>query len=333
MSNVIYGITADSLRGLDYQTESIYNPKELKKLRDSLIESSFLIERIDPLPTIELKLIDAAFEKLIKKYKNPESVDYFEYELECGTLLHNFLRLTSKESQNRDIWRFVSMYFINMLIIRKKFRRAQKEIRKKQLLINEKLNRHFFPRIWHTVEVTRCGENYSQNANFFRADLNTSLLERPELTYLPQFGYLGLSFLLERHDPEDSNFRYIYRTFFKNALSLPVPQPFSSLFESLSFDIKEYKNWVCSKPTNKISGPADVIIDDDMEKVNNWFDTVLHSSISYLKFVESSVNDLKNEHPEYDKEEIFTELTQSNITKRINKEECSFIFDGKSFGI
>ena len=140
---MIYGITADSLRGLDYQTESIYNPKELKKLRDSLIESSFLIERIDPLPTIELKLIDAFFEKLIKKYKNPESVDYFEYELECGTLLHNFLRLTSKESQNRDIWRFVYV-LINMLIIRKKFRRAQKKLVKSNYLLMKSLIDIFF---------------------------------------------------------------------------------------------------------------------------------------------------------------------------------------------
>ncbi len=330
---MLYGITADSLREIEYQTDNLYNSKELNNLRTLLIESSFSIERIDPLPSIDLKLIDSNFEKLIKKYKDPKSVDYFKYELECGKLLHNFFRITGKESQDRDLWRFVSLYFINVLIFRKEFKRAQKDISKKQLLINEKLNRHFFPRIWHTIEATRRGQAYCDNADFFRADLNTSLLERPELTYLPQFSYQGFSFLLDRYDPEDSSFRYIYRTFFKNALSLPVPQPFSSLFESITFNTEEYTKWICSKPTTKTLGPADVLVNDELEEVNNWFETVLQSSISYLKFVEKSVNDLKIDNPEYSKEELFAKLNQSMITKRINKEEFSFIFDGKSFGV
>ena len=175
MSSKLYGITADSLRDIEYQTDTIYNPKELKKLRGVLLESCFPIERIDPLPSIDLELLDVAFDKLIKKYKDPELEAYFKYEQECSALLHNFLRLTGKESQDRDLWRFVSLYFINALIFRAKFKRVEKT-NKNQLLINDKLGRYFFPRIWHTAEITRRGSNYTQNADFFRRDLNSALL-------------------------------------------------------------------------------------------------------------------------------------------------------------
>lgn len=333
MTDLLMEISLDRYNEIDFQTDMLYSKSELNKFRTKLIEVCIPLERVQSLPNIKLELLDDAFDKLMKEYKDPSLISYFDYELKCGQLIHNYLRLTNKESQNRDIWRFVSLYFINVLIFRKAFKGASKELKNNQFLLKDKLNRSFFPRVWHTAEITREGEIYSSNSDFYRADFNTALLERSELSSLPKFGFLAFNFLLDKYDSEDPEFRYIYRAFFKNALSLPVPQPFSSLLNTISFDLDEFAKWINSSPSKKLSGPKDLSTKDNLDEVENWFEIVLEVTVKYLKFAEEKIKSAMKDNPKFDEIEMTNLLSQSNKTRRLNKEEIKFIFNGNGFGV